>query len=125
MKKMGSTDLNVSPIGMGTIQITRLDWGQTASSEEVIPLGAQLVSLFAPRWDAEAGSIDYYYWLFGTRALARIGGEPYARWRPALLAALLPHQREDGSWPAVDAWSVPGTEVHATVVCALALQAAR
>ena len=49
------------------------------------------------------------------------------RWRPALLAALVPHQMRDkdgGWWPAIDAWSLDGTSVHATVMCTLALQAA-
>ena len=44
-----------------------------------------------------------------------------------LFEALIPSQRADGAggwWPAVDAWSIEGTHVHATAVCTLALQAA-
>jgi hypothetical protein len=104
---------------------TRMDWGQDAGSSDVIRRGAFLVSEFAPSWDVERGSIDYYYWLFGTIALEPIGGATYDHWREQLLEALVPHQLADekgGWWPAIDAWATEGTSVHATAVCTLALQ---
>ncbi|MEM1451816.1 MAG: hypothetical protein AAGI22_22095, partial [Planctomycetota bacterium] len=94
---------------------------------EVIVRSAALLSASPPVWDLEAGKIDYYYWAFGTEALSAVGGMTFEHWRDRVLAALVPHQKQDGDggwWPAIDAWSVDDTTVHATACCALALRAA-
>ncbi|MEM9381689.1 MAG: hypothetical protein AAGB93_17165 [Planctomycetota bacterium] len=94
---------------------------------EVITRSAALLTASPPVWNLEEGRIDYYYWAFGTEALAGVGGKAFDLWREQVLRALVPHQRQDddgGWWPAIDAWSVRDTTVHATAFCALALQAA-
>ena len=103
----------------------RFGWGQQDRSKEAIRRGAFLLTEAAPRWDEDQGSIDYYYWLFGTEALEPVGGLAYESWCQALVQALVPNQLQDeqgGYWPAIDAWCFEGTQVHATVLCTLALQ---
>lgn len=107
---------------------TRMAFGEHPAKSEVIRRGAFLLASCAPRWDEEAGTIDYYYWMFGTRALAPVGGEAFEHWKAAVVEALVPHQvpgEAGGWWPAIDAWSHEGESVHATVMCTLALQYAR
>lgn len=104
---------------------TRIDWGQDPRRSEVLRRGAFLLTDSAPRWDVEAGSIDYYYWMFGTRALASVDGLLFDHWRDALVEALVPNQMRDddgGWWPAIDAWTPEEESVHSTVMCTLALQ---
>lgn len=126
VSKKAAFPAELTQLGTAVALRTRLDWGQEPSSQ-VVRRGTFLVSESAPEWDVERGSIDYYYWLFGTRALAPIGGPFFEHWRASLADALVPNQQVDASggwWPAVDAWSTEGTSVHATAVCTLALQAA-
>ena len=101
--------------------LARLDLGQLPESKPEIVAGAGVVAHTAPVWSEQYGSIDYYHWLFGTEALSRLGGEEYTRWKKKLDEALLPHQNEDGSWPAIDAWSSEGARVHATALNTWAL----
>ena len=107
---------------------TRLAWGEEVEGSAALRKGAILLSQSPPRWDVEAGSIDYYYWLFGTEALSSMRGVLFFEWRDSLHQALIPNQvrgEEGGHWPAIDAWSTEGTSVHSTVLCTLALQFAR
>ena len=101
--------------------LARLDLGQLPEQEPEIAAGAGVVAHTTPVWSEQYGSIDYYHWLFGTEALSQLGGEPYDRWKKQLDVALLPHQDEDGSWPAIDAWSTEGARVHATALNTWAL----
>ena len=84
-----------------------------------------LVATKPPVWNKTNGSVDYNYWYFGARAVNLIGGKLAERWNTALREALARHQRADGSWPAVDAWSTDGADVHATAMALLAWQATR
>ena len=86
--------------------------GEQPAKSQVIPKGRLLEMATAPQWDEDLGSIDDYHWLFSTGALK-------------VLRATLPNQREDGTWPAIDAWSAEGSSVHATCLVTLALLAAR
>lgn len=102
----------------------RLEWDQKSYSIPGFEASVKLLHRTTPLWDTYRGSIDYYHWLHGTEALAELGGDELAHWRGALVHALYPNQvrgTDGGSWPAIDAWSDPGTEGHATAVCTLAL----
>jgi hypothetical protein len=89
---------------------------------------AALISAKPPRWSPEGGTIDLYYWHWGTEALSRLGGPRWHRWSHALADALLAGQEsgksgdEFGAWPAVDAWSAEGGRVYATALAALTVQ---
>lgn len=99
----------------------RLRWKDYPFASQTLERGAYLVAARPPRWDTDRGSIDYYHWLFGTDALRAADRDAFNLWRLALQDALLPHQNDDGSWPAIDAWSSAGSTVHATAINALAL----
>lgn len=106
------------------VLLARYARGERLIDSEEIQGGVRLVGGLTPVWSRGRGSIDYYHWAFGTAALAPHGGKAWERWRIDLFDALLSHQEDDGSWAAIDAWSSEGSDVHATVLCTLALQAA-
>ena len=111
----------------------RLEWGESPDAAAPLARAAELLGRSRPTWDLEAGRVDFYYWLAGTRALRQMEGDHLARWSEDLRDALLPNQVrlphtspddagiERGYWPAVDAWSTEGTSVHSTALCTLAL----
>jgi beta-lactamase regulating signal transducer with metallopeptidase domain len=107
----------------------RLAWDQDPVEVEAMLTGATLLARKPPLWSTARGSIDSYYWAFGTRALAGYGGLLARRWEAGLREALLGNVERDDEgrahWPAVDAWSAPGSEVHMTAFCTLALEALR
>jgi hypothetical protein len=71
-----------------------------------------------------------YYWLTGTRALARVGGTPWRKWGTAFAKAALAGQRDRkaghaaGSWDPVDPWRVAGGRIYSTSVMVLCLKLA-
>ncbi len=110
--------------------LVRLETGE-APDAPAVARGARLCAQHLPRWNTADGSIDMYYWFFGTEALARLGGPSWAAWRPALLEAVLPRQRADtdpcrfaGSFDPLDPWGADGGRVYATAIVTLALEAA-
>jgi len=78
-----------------------------------------------PRWDEERGSIDLYYWYYGTIAARLVGGSRWRGWRVPVQMALLDHQVREGvhrgSWDPVDVWSEEGGRVYATAMATLTL----
>ena len=91
--------------------------------------GMALLLRRPPVWNPGDGSIDMYYWYFGTLAAYHAGGEAWIAWNRALRAAVLPSQRLDGdspttrgSWDAVDPWGAEGGPVYATAMMALCLE---
>jgi biopolymer transport protein ExbD len=106
---------------------TRMLLGQDPEKNEMIRKGVALCRERPPRW--ERGSVDLVYWLFGTRALRRAGGEAWRTWDPALRKAVLEHQRREdgellGSWDPVGMWGQEGGRVYATAMAVLCLEAA-
>ncbi len=105
--------------------------GEDLATSLVAQKGVGLLAALPPKWDERSGSIDAYYWYWGTRAMRISGGVPERKWRRALAGALVPHQRLDGTFAAekgsfdpVDAWSREGGRVYMTAMCALSLAAA-
>ena len=102
--------------------------GRTLESDPMIGKGADLLVRKLPEWK-EGGSIDFYYWYYGTLALQRVGGKRRDKWNDALRAALLDNQRVNeaehqcGSWDPVDPWSTDGGRVYATALNCLSLVA--
>ncbi|MEQ8767491.1 MAG: M56 family metallopeptidase [Planctomycetota bacterium] len=89
--------------------------------DAIIDKGIRILKDRPPVWSQAIGSIDFWYWWSGAAALDETGAR-WQTWRAALIEALVPHQSEDGSWPAVDAWSEPGCRVIATALNVMALQ---
>ena len=94
-----------------------------------IKAGAGLLLQDLPVWNEQDGSIDYYYWYYGTLAMFQVGGESWKDWNKAMKTSLVDHQlkRNDGcqwgSWnPNVDKWSGRGSRVYATAINCLTLE---
>ena len=90
---------------------------------------ADLVLAKRPKWDEEDGSIDMYFWYYGTFAMNQWGGKHWQQWEKALAGTLLPNQHRDdehdnlfGSWDPVGAWGEEGGRVYSTAICALMLE---
>ncbi len=96
---------------------------------EVWQKGLKLVRDRLPTWNEHDGSIDMYYWYYGTLACFHAGGEAWRAWSRALQDALLPNQRRDGgptgllgSFDPVGPWGADGGRVYATALMTLALE---
>lgn len=100
----------------------RLQLGKRSSAEGVLVRQMDLLDSFPPLWD-EAGSIDVYYWYYGSMAAALEGGAFGEEWSDAVEKALSKGQRADGSWPAEGVWGSVGGEIYTTALSVLSLQA--
>jgi hypothetical protein len=100
--------------------------GEDPAESEMIRKGVALCRATPPRWDPDDGSIDMYYWYYGTLATYLASGEAWTEWSAALARELLPRQRKDGnfrgSWDPVDPWGPDGGRVYATAMCAMVLE---
>lgn len=106
--------------------LVEMGFDDEAHDAKVLQRSAAIVRDLPPKWDRDAGTIDYAYWCYGARAMAQLGGDYADAWRKHLHAALLPHrvvQNGAAHWPADDAWSRAGMEAYATASCLLALHA--
>jgi hypothetical protein len=90
---------------------------------------ADLIASKPPLWDEADGSIDMYYWYYGTFAMNQWGGKHWKNWRKAIEGALIPNQRmenpEDnfyGSWDPVGPWGEEGGRVYSTAICTLMME---
>jgi ankyrin repeat protein len=99
------------------------------SQYERLKKQAELIHATLPKWDESDGSIDMYYWYYGTLAMKRWGGSLWKDWRKAILKALIPNQRREdkednyyGSWDPIGAWGMEGGRVYSTVICTLILE---
>jgi hypothetical protein len=92
----------------------------------LVRAGAELLSRRLPVWDEARGSIDMYYWYWGTLAMFQLGGEEWTRWDDSLKAAALDHQVQTGcaagSWDPKDPWGDEGGRVYSTALMTLCLE---
>jgi hypothetical protein len=97
---------------------------------KAIKQGLALVERLPPVWSKDkSGRVDYYYWYFGTRAMALKGGRSWEGWREGLEDAILSRGLEPGdaigSWdPALDPWGHIGGRVYSTAMMTMAALAA-
>jgi hypothetical protein len=98
-------------------------------NDELVRKGTDLCVRLTPTWNPVDGSIDMYYWHYGTLALQRVGGAAWDKWSKALTDAVVAHQRLDGdpcsfkgSWDPIDPWGADGGRVYSTAVMAMCLQ---
>jgi len=100
--------------------------GQDPKEKPVMKAAAKLVSSKPPRWDTKAGTIDHYYWYYGTYAMFQVGGSHWRKWSTNLREALLPNQQVEGnlagSWDPVGVWGEQGGRVYSTAMSLLALE---
>jgi len=105
--------------------LTRIFAGQR---NEFIEKGADLMTKKLPMWDIDKGTIDYYYWYYGTLAMFQIGGNRWKKWNRAMKTAIVDNQRlekskdEYGSWDPMDPWSAEGGRIYSTTLNCLCLE---
>jgi len=101
--------------------------GQDPREQPVMARAAELISAKPPQWDAARGTVDHYYWYYGSYALYQMGGQLWREWSAALNDSVIDTQRTDGnfkgSWDPAGAWGEDGGRVYSTAILALTLQA--
>jgi len=109
----------------------RLGFGEKEKTSRPVQLEIPLLLGLLPTWKSDPGTVDFYYWYYGTVALRLSGGKPWAAWKDALRAAVIDHQRKDGpfcfyrgSWDPSDPWGADGGRVYSTAIVAMALDEA-
>jgi hypothetical protein len=96
--------------------------------DPMVRKGADLCAKSPPLWDVAAGTIDYYYWYYGTLAMFQVGGQDWERWRAQLKPAVADTQYakvgecREGSWDGADPWAAEGGRVYATAINTLTLE---
>ena len=108
--------------------MTRLLSGEPPTSE-IVAKGAALCLNQPPRWDPTDGSIDMYYWYWGTLAMFQVGGDPWGKWNEALKEAVVKHQHLEGngsrtgSWDPAGPWGIQdGGRVYSTALMTLCME---
>jgi hypothetical protein len=105
--------------------LCRVFLGQDPKSE-VMQNAAKTLLTRPPLWDLNAGTIDMYYWYYGSYALYQIGGKQWDTWNTKMTDAVLRPQRSDGnakgSWDPVDPWGEDGGRVYSTAMMVLCLE---
>jgi len=101
--------------------------GETASQLPDLEAGAALLRKKLPEWNEERGTIDFYYWYYGSFAMFQMAGRDWQIWKNAMEKALVEHQERDGcargSWnPRFDPWGDDGGRVYATALNTLCLE---
>jgi hypothetical protein len=108
--------------------LCRIFAGEDPATSDPVKKGLALLSKKLPRWDADAGTIDMYYWYYGTLAAFQGGGDAWKKWNGAMKAAIADTQRrepdrcEHGSWDPEDPWAPEGGRVYSTALMALCLE---
>jgi hypothetical protein len=104
--------------------------GEDPHKSRIIHKGAELCLKLLPRWNPTDGSIDMYYWYYGTQAMFQVGGRYWDAWKKAMLPAMVATQRKDsdyycqykGSWDPIGPWGLDGGRVYSTSLMCLCLE---
>jgi hypothetical protein len=107
--------------------LTRIFCGAT-KEDEYVKKGAELCLKSLPVYDEAAGTIDYYYWYYGTLAMFQVGGDHWKKWNESMKKSIIESERKDknddrwGSWDPVDPWASEGGRVYSTSVNVMCLE---
>ncbi|MHC4599097.1 MAG: hypothetical protein ACYS47_08840 [Planctomycetota bacterium] len=100
--------------------------GDEARGDPAILAGADLLKAMVPKWSVSEGTIDMYYWYWGTQACFQLGRSSWKAWNEPMKNSLVPTQKregcENGSWDPVGAWGSMGGRVYATALNALTME---
>jgi hypothetical protein len=111
--------------------LARVFLRENPKTSDPVKKGAALMAKpeMLPRWDPSDGSIDMYYWYYGTLAMFQVGGDGWNRWNKAMQTAMVDTQRKDGdyalakgSWDPLDPWGPDGGRVYSTACLAMCLE---
>tara|TARA_R110002094_G_scaffold153245_5_gene140781 strand:+ start:419 stop:1891 length:1473 start_codon:yes stop_codon:yes gene_type:complete len=105
----------------------RFFMGQDPNQKPIMKAAADLLIAKPPTWDTKAGSIDHYYWYYGTYAMFQMGGSHWKKWSKHINQALVPNQQTEGnaagSWDPAGVWGEQGGRVYSTALSILTLEA--
>ncbi len=103
--------------------------GEDPTRARLILRGLELLKSLPPVWIPNDGSIDMYYWYWGSLATFQAGRRTWKVWKDALDKAVVSNQRKDttycfyrGSWDPIGPWGRTGGRVYSTALLALALE---
>ena len=100
--------------------------GQEPDKNSVMLAAADTMLKKPPVWNTADGSIDIYYWYYGSYAMFQIGGRKWEKWKKAMEKAFLPSQikkgHAKGSWDPISAWGESGGRVYTTALGILSLE---
>jgi len=106
--------------------LVRILAGQDPKKTPLIQKGAAVIDKLPPVWNPTDGSIDMYYWYYGTLAMFQVGGTHWRNWSSALNRAVVKNQRLDGgvcsyrgSWDPIGPWGMDGGRVFSTALLCL------
>jgi hypothetical protein len=107
--------------------LCRIFLGEDLDTSAALRGGADLLRKRLPEWNESEGTIDYYYWYYGSYAMYQMGGKDWDAWHGRMLEAVLKRQRQDGdeqgSWdPQYDPWGHRGGRVYSTAILTLCLE---
>ncbi len=106
--------------------LSRIFLGEDPARSEMIRKGAELLERTLPRWDEAGGSLDMYYWYYGTLAMFQVGGDGWKRWNDAVKTAIVDRQRKDGafrgSWDPAGPWGREGGRVYSTALMTMCME---
>ncbi|MBI4880202.1 MAG: hypothetical protein HY812_11175 [Planctomycetes bacterium] len=107
--------------------LCRVFLGEDPENSPALRGGADLLLKQLPLWSEQEGTIDYYYWYYGSYAMWQMGGRDWERWEREMIEAVVKTQRrgsdEDGSWdPQYDPWGHRGGRVYSTALMTLCLE---
>ncbi len=106
---------------------TRIFSGEDPKNSRLVKLGIEnLLLKKLPVWDQARGSIDMYYWYYGTLAMFQYGGVAWKKWNAAMKEAVIDRQRVDGafsgSWDPKGPWAESGGRVYSTALMTMCLE---
>ncbi len=108
--------------------LTRIFLGENPRESRMVRKGADQCLKLLPLWDPDDGSIDMYYWYYGTLAMFQIGGSTWKTWNKAMVNAVLKSQHRKGSgartgsWDPIGAWGADGGRVYSTATMVMCLE---
>jgi len=108
--------------------LSRVFLGEDPATSVLVKKGADLCVETPPVWNPDDGSIDMYYWYYGTLAMFQVGGTHWRKWNGAMRDAVLEHQHmkgsgsRTGSWDPIGAWGDDGGRVYSTALMAMCLE---
>ncbi|MFH0943948.1 MAG: hypothetical protein V2A76_02020 [Planctomycetota bacterium] len=113
----------ITAVGM----LCRVFLGEDPEKSPVLRSGADLLRKQLPLWDEKEGTIDYYYWYYGSYAMFQLAGQDWDKWQSKMLDAVVKTQRQEGdergSWdPQFDPWGHRGGRVYSTAIMTLCLE---
>jgi hypothetical protein len=110
--------------------LIRIVAGEDPLSSEMIKKGADLCCdrYSLPNWNPDDGSIDMYYWYWGSLGLFQVGGTHWRKWNEAIVEAVVKHQHpkgsgsRTGSWDPLDPWGADGGRVYSTAMLTMCME---